>query len=227
MKKIISLLIVLILCLSLFSTVAFASTDISKIMPSGGFWIITDPPEVPVHRDFYIHPDSNGTIIIIPSQMESIQEDDYEPYVPEYEPDEVQPSPEPSDSPEPQIENDLAKDLFYMTNTARIENNVSSLEYNFDLQEAANLRAKEAAEKFSHTRPDDTNFDTAINIDYKICGENIVKAESTHVDAKILMDAWMNSQGHKDNILLYEYMSVAIGIYIDDTSTYAVQLFIG
>ena len=197
-------------------------------MPSGGFWIITDPPEVPVHKDFYIRPDGNGTIIIIPSQMTpTIDEDDYEPYVPEYEPDEDIPEPEPSDSPEPDIENELAKELFYMTNTARIENGVSSLNYKFDLQKAADLRAKEAAEKFSHTRPDGTNFDTAIDIDYKLCGENIVKAESPKVAAKLLFDAWMNSEGHKDNILLYEYTDIAIGIYIDDTSTYAVQLFLG
>ena len=227
MKKVISLLIILVLCLSLFSTVAFASTDVSKIMPSGGFWVITDPAEVPVHREFYIRPDSNGTIIIIPAYINPTAEDDYEPYVPEYEPDEDIPEPEPSETPAVDIENELAKELFYMTNTARIENGVSSLNYKSDLQKAADLRAKEAAEKFSHTRPDGTNFDTAINIDYKLCGENIVKAESSTVAAKLLFDAWMNSQGHKDNILLYEYTDVAIGIYIDDNNTYAVQLFVG
>ena len=224
-KKIISLLLMLIICLSIFTTVAFASTDVSKIMPSGGTLIITDPQEVPVHRGIRIMPNSK-TLIIIPAYFDPPVED-YEPYVPEYEPDEVQPEPEPSTQPEQEIENELAKELFYLTNTARIENSVSSLDYNFDLQDAANLRAKEAAEKFSHTRPDGTNFDTAIDIDYKLCGENIVKAESPKVAATVLMDAWMNSQGHKDNILLYDYMSIAIGIYIDDTTTYAVQLFIG
>lgn len=101
------------------------------------------------------------------------------------------------------------------------------LKYNTDLQKAADLRAKEAAEKFSHTRPNGMDFATAITVDYNLSGENIVKAESTNVAAEILVEAWMKSQGHRENILLYEYTSTAIGIYIDSTTTYAVQLFLG
>ena len=38
----------------------------------------------------------------------------------------------------------------------------------------------------------------------------------------ILMDTWMNSEGHKANILFPDYSSIAIGIYVKDNVTYAV-----
>lgn len=228
-KRIIALLICLIICFSLFATVAYAYTDVDKIMPSGGFWIILENQETPIHRAIQIMPNGK-TLIIIPAYMEPTAEDEAIEYIPTYEEDEEPaptPTPTPSAEPTPEIENELAKQIFNLTNAARKDNDMPVLKYNTDLQKAADLRAKEAAEKFSHTRPNGMDFATTITVDYNLSGENIVKAESTNVAAEVLVEAWMKSQGHRENILLYEYTSTAIGIYIDSTTTYAVQLFLG
>jgi uncharacterized protein YkwD len=52
-------------------------------------------------------------------------------------------------------------------------------------------------------------------------------ADNPIATAEKMMDSWMNSQGHKDNILLADFESMAVGVYEKDNVTYAVQIFIG
>ena len=37
----------------------------------------------------------------------------------------------------------------------------------------------------------------------------------------------MNSKGHRENILLANYTSMAVGVYITNDTVYAVQIFLG
>jgi len=63
-----------------------------------------------------------------------------------------------------------------------------------------------------HTRPDGTNFKTVLNntgIDGNRCGENIARSEATPQAA---IDAWMRSDGHRENILYESYGSIGIGV---------------
>ncbi len=123
----------------------------------------------------------------------------------------------------------LQSEIYALINEARINNNIGVLEYNNDLQKAANIRAKEISLQFLHTRPDNTNFTTAIgtNIEYRIVGENLLLIDKPVADAEVIVDTWMNSPDHKDNILMEMYKETAIGIYEYKDIIYISQLFIG
>ena len=122
----------------------------------------------------------------------------------------------------------LIQEIFNLTNLARTEQNLTPLTYNIELQTAADIRAQEISQVFSHIRPNNTTcFTVASEIEYNVIGENIIMADNPLNSPSILMDTWMNSEGHKANILFPDYSSIAIGIYVKDNVTYAVQLFIG
>lgn len=79
--------------------------------------------------------------------------------------------------------------------------------------------------KFSHTRPDGSDCFTAVNGEYGMMGENIAAGQPT---PEAVMIDWMNSQGHRENILTPEYNVIGISCYLDETSEYGfhwVQMF--
>ena len=100
------------------------------------------------------------------------------------------------------------------------------LEIDNGLMEAAAIRAAEITSNFSHTRPNGERFKTAVEeagftADY--VGENIaagmIKPES-------VMGLWMDSKGHKENILNPNYKYIGVGYSVDDESEYYwVQIF--
>lgn len=95
-----------------------------------------------------------------------------------------------------------------------------------NLTSAANVRSKEIVNTFSHTRPDGTQFYTAIKeqgFSYKGCGENIAWGQKTPDE---VMNAWMNSSGHRSNILNSKYTKIGVGVYeAENGRLYWTQLF--
>ncbi|MFF3978851.1 CAP domain-containing protein [Streptomyces sp. NPDC001828] len=65
---------------------------------------------------------------------------------------------------------------------------------------------------FDHTDPDGhTPWDRAAKAGVQgLGGENIARGQA---DAKAVMDAWMNSPGHRANILNCEYKSLGVGVH--------------
>lgn len=96
------------------------------------------------------------------------------------------------------------------------------------LQSAAGVRAKEIADHFSHYRPDGTMCYTAIReqeIAYGCAGENIAAGYATPAN---VMNGWMNSAGHRENILSDSYSHIGVGYYKGgDYGKNWVQIFIG
>ncbi|MBQ7035078.1 MAG: S-layer homology domain-containing protein [Clostridia bacterium] len=103
------------------------------------------------------------------------------------------------------------------------------------LDDAAQVRAKEIVDKMEHTRPDNTSCFTVLNgISYWCAGENIAGGQT---DAEWVVEAWMDSEGHRANILQKDsgrpYLSfkhMGMGYYYDANSLYKhhwVQLFLG
>lgn len=121
----------------------------------------------------------------------------------------------------------LIEDIFILVNQARMDAHIEPLMYNSEIQYVADLRAKEISEKFSHQRPDGTECFTAFPDDYNVAGENLIMADHEISSAEILMDTWMNSEGHRENILAQRFTSIAIGIYQTETLTYVTQIFVG
>ena len=114
---------------------------------------------------------------------------------------------------------DLVNEIFDLVNQERTKAGVKPLQYNLELQSAANLRAAEIAIDFDHDRPNSLSCFSISNI---IDGENIAAGSTT---AKGIMNAWMNSSGHRANILRTRFNSIAIGCYQRNGSVFWVQLF--
>lgn len=230
-KKIISFIVCFILFISLFSIVGFA-TDISKIQP--------DYPETiiilqPYHSTYYVKQNNTSGVVIMGTDptISYVTQDILNELTVVDEPKEEvkteENKTEETTIPEPVaiIENKLADEIYNLVNKERTSRGLNTLAYNFKLQEGANIRAKEASQAFSHTRPDGTECYTVFPEDYNVAGENLIMADEPIATAENLMATWMESQGHKDNILAQRYTSIAIGIYEKDGIIYASQLFVG
>lgn len=112
-----------------------------------------------------------------------------------------------------------AKEVLDLVNKERNANGLSSLRMDYDLQNAAMTRAAEIGINFDHYRPDGTICTT---INSKINGENIAYSMK---DAKDIMNNWMNSEKHKDNILDADFKSIGIGCFKNGEVYYWVQDF--
>jgi len=116
-------------------------------------------------------------------------------------------------------------DVFELVNKARSENGLTELTLDKSLCAAAEIRAKEIVSSFSHTRPDGTSCFTVLKesgIGYRAAGENIAYGQRS---ASAVMNAWMNSSGHRANILGKSFGKVGIACFISGSTRYWVQMF--
>ena len=111
-------------------------------------------------------------------------------------------------------------------NEIRRNNGLSEFKRTDKLDEVALLRAWETTIKFSHTRPNGSSCFTALKqngISYSYCGENIAVSYTT--PAKVV-NAWMNSSGHRKNILNPNLKYMGVGFYrANNGDYYWVQMF--
>lgn len=110
-------------------------------------------------------------------------------------------------------------------NAARAQNGLSALTLDANMNRAAAVRAAELAQSFSHTRPNGSRGLTALNeagVSYRTAGENIASGQQT---AQAVVSAWMNSSGHRANILSSLFGRMGVGQATIGGRTYWVQLF--
>ncbi|MCL2115449.1 MAG: CAP domain-containing protein, partial [Methanobrevibacter sp.] len=103
-------------------------------------------------------------------------------------------------------------------NEERIKAGVTPLKMDKDLYDAAQVRIKELPINFSHTRPDGTSCFSASP---KINAENIAYGSPS---PRSVVDTWMNSKGHRENMLNPSFKSIGVG-YLKSTYSYWIQLF--
>ena len=130
------------------------------------------------------------------------------------------------------IQDDSAA-LFYeqqvinMVNEERAKKGLSALTIQNDLTLAAEVRARELEQLFAHTRPDGRNCFTAlddIGIPYSSVGENIAYGYTTPSN---VMEGWMNSPGHRANIMNAGYKKIGVGFWQDEYGRqYWTQIFV-
>lgn len=107
----------------------------------------------------------------------------------------------------------LSYKVFEIVNQERIKAGVKPLKFNNDMYKAAMVRAKECDESFSHDRPNGTSCFTALKeagVKYLSAGENIAMGYRTPAD---VMKGWMDSEGHRNNILNPNFTDFACGVY--------------
>lgn len=130
----------------------------------------------------------------------------------------------------PMSVNEQQQEILRLVNIERQKQGLAPLQYYAAGQAAANVRATEIAESFSHTRPNGTDCFTAfdeLDLHYWAAGENIAYGQP---DCASVMTAWMNSDGHRANILNNNFTHLVVGVYEVQMSGYTrihwVQLFI-
>lgn len=94
-------------------------------------------------------------------------------------------------------------------NTVREEEGLDDFILDPELCRLADIRAKEQAENFSHIRPDGSEWYT---ISPLVNRENIAHIEDKEQE-RYLLDAWMLSESHKENVLSEDSRIIGIGIY--------------
>ena len=114
-----------------------------------------------------------------------------------------------------------------LVNEERARNGLSPLTVHTGAEKAAAVRAREIQTSFSHTRPNGSSFSTALTeagASFAVSGENIAYGQKTPAQ---VMEAWMNSAGHRANILNPSFRQIGVG-YAESASGigYWTQLFI-
>lgn len=115
---------------------------------------------------------------------------------------------------------DYAYQVLALVNEERAKVNLAPLVMDADLTDAAMQRAAEICIYFEHIRPDGRSCYTACPS--KMTGENIA---SGYYSPEKVMDGWMNSSGHKANILRDSFTTIGIGCFMQDSRLYWVQCF--
>lgn len=140
--------------------------------------------------------------------------------------EEAPPQEEPDAPEESGGVQEAAEAVASLVNAARRDAGLSELELDADLCAAAQARAQEIAQSFSHTRPDGSSCFTILEefgISYRAAGENIAMGQRTPEE---VMDGWMNSSGHRANILNGTFTSIGVGYYVDGAgAAHWVQIF--
>lgn len=113
-----------------------------------------------------------------------------------------------------------------LVNAERVKAGLTALAIDSGIEAAALVRAKETEISFSHTRPDGSSFSTALTeqgVSFRGSGENIAWGQRTPQE---VMTGWMNSDGHRANILNPKFTKIGVGYYQNAAGrSYWTQLF--
>lgn len=114
-----------------------------------------------------------------------------------------------------------------LTNSERSKNGLPALKADTQLNSVAQKKALDMQQNhyFSHTSPSyGSPFDMMrdFGVTYKSAGENIAQGQRTPQE---VVTAWMNSEGHRKNILSANFTHIGVGF--EDTGKHWSQMFIG
>ncbi|MDL2218498.1 CAP domain-containing protein [Christensenellaceae bacterium OttesenSCG-928-M15] len=108
-----------------------------------------------------------------------------------------------------------ALEVVRLVNEERAKEGLKALTADAGVMAAAQMRAAEIQSVFSHSRPDGKSCFTALdeqNVAYYGAGENIAAGQKT---PEAVMKSWMNSSGHRANILNTSFTNIGVGCYKD------------
>ena len=118
-------------------------------------------------------------------------------------------------------------EVIRLVNEIRRENGLNPLTANWELYRVARYKSQDMADNryFSHTSPtygSPFQMIKAFGLSYRTAGENIAMGYST---PQAVVDGWMNSSGHRANILNASYTQIGVGYVVQ--GHYWTQMFIG
>jgi len=102
----------------------------------------------------------------------------------------------------------FAQKMLDLANEERIEHGLEPVKLDESMMELAMIRAEEASELYSHTRPDGTRVSrTYYYAEIINCGARTPESA---------IESWMESEGHRDIILTGRYKFGGFGAYQDE-----------
>ncbi|PKM63217.1 MAG: hypothetical protein CVU97_01405 [Firmicutes bacterium HGW-Firmicutes-21] len=201
-KRLFGFIAAFVVAFTLFSTTASAASSNYKVVPGDSLWKISRRYEIGLDEIISANPQIPNPNLIYPDQIITVPLSDSS--ISSYE-----------------------KQVIDLVNNIRAKNGLNRLTANWELSRVARYKSQDMHDKryFSHTSPtygSPFNMITAFGISYRTAGENIAKGYST---PQAVVDGWMNSSGHRANILNSAYTQIGVG-YVSD-GNYWTQMFIG
>ncbi|MGB7604625.1 MAG: SafA/ExsA family spore coat assembly protein [Lutisporaceae bacterium] len=123
----------------------------------------------------------------------------------------------------------LESEVVRLVNVERSKHGLQALKENWELSRIARYKSADMANKnyFSHTSPtygSPFRMMESFGIRYSSAGENIAMGQRTPQE---VMNAWMNSPGHRANILSPSYTQIGVGLAKNQSGkAYWTQMFI-
>lgn len=199
MKKLLSTLLVFLLVPTIYASAANYDTHVVK---SGDtMWKIAVKYQVGVQEIIDANPQITNPNLIYPNQKLNI----------------------------PVQDTSTEQEILKLVNAERSKAGVKPLTLNWELSRVAKFKSEDMRDNnyFSHTSPtygSPFNMIKNFGISYSAAGENIAAGQKT---ADEVMKAWMNSSGHKANILNANYTQLGVGKATGGSyGTYWTQMFI-
>ena len=130
----------------------------------------------------------------------------------------------------PQLDSSVASyehEVVRLVNEIRQQNGLKPLTENWELSRVARYKSQDMLDNryFSHTSPTYSSpfqMIKAFGLSYRTAGENIAKG---YASPQAVVNGWMNSSGHRANILNVSYTQIGIG-YVAQ-GNYWTQMFVG
>ncbi|MBQ8173858.1 MAG: SafA/ExsA family spore coat assembly protein [Clostridia bacterium] len=201
MKKSISLILCLLVIFSVLAVGASAATT-HTVVSGDSMWKIAVKYEVGLDELKKANPQIANPALIYPGQVLTVPTLDST--VTAYE-----------------------QEVIRLVNAERAKNGLKALSYDWQLSRVARYKSQDMKDNryFSHTSPvygSPFQMIKSFGISYRSAGENIAKGQAT---PQAVVNAWMNSSGHRANILNASYTHIGVG-YVAD-GKYWTQMFIG
>lgn len=133
-----------------------------------------------------------------------------------------------NETPRGETTNAQAQEVLRLVNQERAKQGLNALTLDSKLTSIANTKAADMRDRnyFSHTSPTyGSPFEMLqrFGVNYTAAGENIAAGQKS---AEAVMTDWLNSSGHRANILNKEYTKLGVGYQSGGSyGTYWVQLF--
>ena len=119
------------------------------------------------------------------------------------------------------------REVVRLVNIEREKRGLSELTHDWELSRVARIKSQDMKDNryFSHTSPtygSPFQMMKSFGIKYRSAGENIARGQAT---PQAVVNAWMNSSGHRANILNSSFTHIGVG-YVAD-GKYWTQMFVG
>lgn len=158
------------------------------------------------------------------------------PSVDEKPSEEIKPSPENNSNlgeVNDQFMTQVENLIYEKVNEERTKAGLETLSYNTTMEKYARIKSQDMGDNnyFSHEDLSGNLITTQMKNDgvtYRAWGENIAYiggVSDANALAEQFMTNWMNSQGHRENILSSKFSSIGVGVYKIGNKVYATQEF--